>query len=91
MDLQVTALPRPKARLFLADAAAIKVSLLALGWNICLQPGFVGSHNLSCQISQACGYIHRVAYFWDKHRCFRRRRVEEVPKNRRASILGGQS
>jgi hypothetical protein len=63
----------------------------ALDWNRLLQRRSVGDHNLSCQISQARGYIHRIAYFWDKHRGFRRRRVEEVPKNRRASILRGRS
>jgi hypothetical protein len=31
MDMQITALPRPRALLFLADAAAIKVSLLSIG------------------------------------------------------------
>src|SRR5260221_13997693 len=55
----------------------------------CLQSRSVGGYCLSRRISKANIPICSIGYFWIKHRGFRRRGMEKVPKDRRTSIFRG--
>ena len=91
MNCQVSLFPRPKAVIFLADAAAIKVRN-ALSQTRCIlifDIRFAGGDNFSCQVSQTCRNISRAAGFWKEHRGLRRGRMEEVSDYHRSSLLGG--
>ena len=54
-----------------------------------VQPWFVGGHNVSWEVSQACPSVRGIDHFWDEHRGLGRRGMEEVPKDFCSSILRG--
>jgi hypothetical protein len=55
-----------------------------------LQSRSVGGRSLSCQISKARGPLRHIGHVWAEHHKLGRRRVEEVPEDRRTCILRGR-